>query len=241
MSFLKKINLNNIPKHIAFIMDGNGRWAKNKGLSRNKGHLEGAKSLEHVINACNILGVKFITFYAFSTENWKRPAKEINNLMKMPEKFFNSLKKKAEKEQADYKVRFIGRRTKVKKEILNMIEQIEKETINNKGMNIIIAFDYGSHEEITNAVKNIIKQGYKEEEITKELIEENLYTKGIPMVDLLVRTSGEQRLSNFLLWQSAYSEFYFEKNNWPEINEEKIYEIVYNYQNRDRKFGGLKE
>lgn len=219
-----------IPKHAAIILDGNGRWAKKYGQPRTFGHYQGGRNLFRIAKIAQESGIKKLTVYAFSTENWQRPAEEVNYLMTKPvELFYKNRKKMA---GIDYKITFAGRRDRFSKELLEVIDIIEKETKDNQGFELVIAADYGSYDEIVTAVNKLDKP------ITKEMIEENLMIK--EPVDLLIRTSGEQRLSNFLLWQVSYAEFYFTKVHWPAFSKKEFKKALKSYQKRSRRFGGLK-
>ncbi len=233
----------NIPKHIAIILDGNGRWAKSKGLPRNLGHRKGALNLRDITGYANELGVKELTVYAFSTENWTRPKEEVDYLMKTPVKYYKKYKKKIL--NTNIKITFIGRRDRLSTEFLECITEIEKLTSIHTGLNLNIACDYGSKNEIVTAVKKIaqdvIDKKISVNDITEHTIDNNLFTSGMNPIDLLIRTSGEVRLSNFLLWQLAYSEFYFTNTYWPDFSKQELLKAINLYQNRDRRFGGLKK
>lgn len=237
----KEIDYNNLPKHIGIIMDGNGRWAKKRGLPRSAGHSAGAETLKKIVTECNNMGIKYITVYAFSTENWKRPKEEVDYLMNL---LLNYLKD-AEKTLAGENVviKAIGSRKELSEEIQKQIIKTEKFTQNNTGIVMNIAVNYGSREEITAAVKKIAKKlscgELKDEDITADTISENLYTNNQPDPDLIIRTSGEERISNFLLWQLAYSELWFTKKLWPDFNKDDLLEAIYDFQNRGRRFGGV--
>lgn len=230
-------NMNNdmLPKHVAIIMDGNGRWAKRRGLPRNMGHRKGAETLSKIIRYANKIGIKYLTVFAFSTENWSRPASEVEFLMNLPFEFLDKFKKDFKDE--DIKLNVIGDRSRLSIELVEKIEEVEAESKEAKGLNFVIALNYGSQDEIIDAIKEIVKNN---EEITKENFSKHLYTKDIPDVDLLIRTSGEYRISNFLLWQIAYSELYFTDILWPDFNEKKFQISIDNFANRERRFGGLK-
>ncbi|MEC9485063.1 MAG: isoprenyl transferase [Candidatus Izemoplasma sp.] len=232
-----------IPKHIAIIMDGNGRWAKKRRMPRTYGHKKGSENLKDMAIACNDLGVEALSVYAFSTENWNRPKAEIDYLMKLPSEFEESFK--GQFEEHDIRVIFSGRRDRFNENVLSLIRRVEEKTKDRQGMTLNICFDYGSHDELTEATKMIakeVKQGkYDIEDINPTVIENHLYTSGLPELDLLIRTSGEERLSNFLLWQIAYSEFIFTKTYWPAFNKKKLYKAIKQFQKRTRRFGGLKE
>lgn len=223
---------NNIPTHIAFIMDGNGRWAQNKHLPKAKGHEEGARSVRAVVNAALKAGVKYITLYAFSTENWKRSKTEIAALMKLLSK---TLDKFLKEDDPKVKIIFSGRREPLPKDILAKMDKASQIKKDNPALILNLAINYGSRQEITDAVNKLIDSGKKE--ITQQEISDALYNN-LPEPDLIVRTSGEQRLSNFLLWQAAYSEFYFTPVLWPDFKEEHFIQAVEEYGRRQRRFGG---
>lgn len=219
-----------IPAHVAIILDGNGRWAKKRKQPRSSGHYMGGRNLFKVAKAASSLGIKKLTVYAFSTENWKRPKDEVDYLMSKPVEMYEQYKNRIS--EINYKVTFAGRRDRFSKELLDVIHAIEDQTKNNHGFELTICADYGSYDELIHAVGSI------DGEITKEKIEEQLYVK--EPVDLLIRTSGEQRLSNFLLWQVAYAEFYFTKVHWPSFSEKELKKALKNFAKRHRRFGGLK-
>ena len=239
----KEIDKNNLPKHLAIIMDGNGRWAKKQGMLRVFGHEKGTKSVKQTVENCAKLGIEFLTLYAFSTENWNRPKIEVDTLMKL---LVSALKKELKTLQNnDIKLNAIGNLgtlpTIVKKELE---EVIEKTKANNR-MTLTLALSYGSRDEIINAVK-IISEKVKNNIISADAIEESiinqhLYTQNMPDVDLVIRTSGEHRISNFLLWQIAYAEFYFTDVLWPDFNEEELLKALLSYQKRERRFGKTSE
>ncbi|MDA3932246.1 MAG: isoprenyl transferase [Tenericutes bacterium] len=232
----------NIPDHIAIILDGNGRWAKKRGMPRTYGHQKGVENIRTIAIASAELGIKALSVYAFSTENWKRPEKEVNFLMKLPGEFEKKFKDEFKKH--DIKVMFSGRKTQLSKENLEILERITKNTKDRKGLVLNICFDYGSQTEITEAVKMIAEEVKENkispEDITKEMITERLYTKDLPDLDLLIRPSGEVRLSNFLLWQAAYAELYFCDTYWPAFSKRVLEKALLEYTNRNRRFGGLK-
>lgn len=236
-----EIDLSRLPKHIGVIMDGNGRWAKKRGLPRSAGHKAGADSLKKIITEANKLGVKFITVYAFSTENWKRPKDEVDYLMSLLLDYL----KNAEKTLAGENVviRAIGSRKELSQEIREQIVKTEEFTKNNTGIVMNIALNYGGREEITNAVKGIatdVANGkISADDITDEAINDRLYTIGQPDVDLLIRTSGEQRLSNFMLWQVSYAEMWFTNKLWPDFKPKDLRQAIIDFQNRGRRFGGV--
>ncbi len=230
-----------VPNHIAIIPDGNGRWAKKRGLPRNMGHREGSMNIKKIVIYCSKIKVKYLTFYAFSTENWRRPQGEVDALMKLLMEFL----RKAEKELdgSNVKIRVIGDVAGLPDELQKEIVRVEKFTSSNDGLNLNIALNYGSRLEMLHAVKEISKK-VKENKLSINDIDESqfescLYTAGIPDPDLLIRTSGEQRISNYLLWQCAYSELWFTDALWPDVNESHIAEAIRDYEKRNRRYGGL--
>ena len=229
----------NLPNHIAIIMDGNRRWAKAKGKLSSFGHKEGAKTLEKIVRYANKIGIKYITVYAFSTENWKRKAEEVSTLMALFQSYLDDYSKRADSE--NIKVKILGSREGLSEKMKDSIEKCMERTKNNTGITFNIALNYGGRDEILRAVKEIateIKDGkIRPEEITEETISDKLYTKGEPDPDLLIRTSGEIRLSNFLPWQLVYTEFLFVEKNWPDFTENDLDEAIIEYQKRTRKFG----
>lgn len=230
-----------IPQHIAIILDGNGRWAKAKGMPRNYGHTAGAKNVETVCQAAHDLGVKYVTMYAFSTENWNRPEGEVEALMKLLESYLKNCIKTADKN--NMRVRVIGDTTRLSERFQERIRELEAASAKNDGLNLQIAINYGSRDEMTRAMRRMSEDvaagKRKPEEITESVFEEYLDTAGIPDPNLLIRTSGELRLSNFLLWQLAYSEFYFTDVPWPDFHKEELERAIEAYNKRDRRFGGL--
>lgn len=230
-----------IPQHIAIILDGNGRWAKAKGMPRNYGHTAGARNVETVCQAAHDLGVKCVTMYAFSTENWNRPEGEVEALMKLLESYLKNCIKTADKN--NMRVRVIGDTTRLSERFQERIRELEAASAKNDGLNLQIAINYGSRDEMTRAMRRMSEDvaagKRKPEEITESVFEEYLDTAGIPDPDLLIRTSGELRLSNFLLWQLAYSEFYFTDVPWPDFHKEELERAIEAYNKRDRRFGGL--
>ena len=230
-----------IPQHIAIILDGNGRWAKAKGMPRNYGHTAGAKYVETVCQAAHDLGVKYVTMYAFSTENWNRPEGEVEALMKLLESYLKNCIKTADKN--NMRVRVIGDTTRLSERFQERIRELEAASAKNDGLNLQIAINYGSRDEMTRAMRRMSEDvaagKRKPGEITESVFEEYLDTAGIPDPDLLIRTSGELRLSNFLLWQLAYSEFYFTDVPWPDFHKEELERAIEAYNERDRRFGGL--
>lgn len=229
----------NLPKHIAIIMDGNRRWTKKRNLPVALGHKEGAKTLEKIVRYANKIGIKYITVYAFSTENWKRTEEEVNSLMTLFQNYLDDYSKRADSE--NIKVKIIGSRENLSNKMIDKIEKCMERTKNNTGITFNIALNYGGRDEIVAAVKEIaqkVKQNEIEiKDITEELISSNLYTKGQPDPDLLIRTSGELRLSNFLPWQLVYTEFLFVDKYWPDFSETDLDEAISVYQKRNRKFG----
>lgn len=230
-----------IPQHIAIILDGNGRWAKAKGMPRNYGHTAGARNVETVCQAAHDLGVKYVTMYAFSTENWNRPEGEVEALMKLLESYLKNCIKTADKN--NMRVHVIGDTTRLSERFQERIRELEAASAKNDGLNLQIAINYGSRDEMTRAMRRMSEDvaagKRKPEEITESVFEEYLDTAGIPDPDLLIRTSGELRLSNFLLWQLAYSEFYFTDVPWPDFHKEELERAIEAYNKRDRRFGGL--
>lgn len=243
MSLLDTINKDNLPKHLAIIMDGNGRWAKKQGLLRAFGHEKGTKSVRVTVETCAKLGIENLTLYAFSTENWNRPKLEVDTLMKL---LINSLKNELETlEKNNIQLNCIGNidllPAKAKAALLSVIEK----TKNNNRMTLTLALSYGSREELLNVVK-IISEKVKNniisiDNIDESIINEHLYTRNLPDVDLVIRTSGEHRISNFLLWQIAYAEFYFTDVLWPDFKEDDLYAAIISYQKRERRFGKTSE
>ncbi|MBR2578934.1 MAG: isoprenyl transferase [Clostridia bacterium] len=234
------IDSNNLPKHIGIIMDGNRRWAKKHHLPIGVGHSKGAETFKKLAIYCNKIGIENVTFYAFSTENWKRSESEVSALMSLFKKYINDVLNKFGDE--NIKIKFIGDISKFPEDIKKGIENVESKTASKTGLNLSVAVNYGSRAEITKAAREISEKvlagGLKPEEITEETVGEHLYTKDLPDLDLVIRTAGEQRLSNFLLWQAAYSEFYFSEVLWPDFDEKEFDKAIENYLKRTRKFGG---
>lgn len=228
-----------VPRHVAIILDGNGRWAKKRGMPRNYGHVQGAKNVEVVCRAAWNMGIKYLTVYAFSTENWNRPQDEVDALMKLLNQYMKNCQKTAKKN--NMKVRVIGDRSGLSKEIQRDIAALEEATRNYDGLNFTIALNYGGRDELTRAVRKIaaaVESGkMKPEDITEDRISASLDTAEIPDPDLMIRTSCELRISNYLLWQLAYSEFYFTEVPWPDFDEEELHKAVAAYALRDRRFG----
>lgn len=237
----KEIDYSALPEHIGIIMDGNGRWAKKRGLPRNAGHRVGAQTLRKITEFCGEIGIKIVTVYAFSTENWKRPKDEVDALMGLLLEYL----KNAERELAGKNViiKVIGNTAVLSQEIRQQIDKTEEITKKNTGLLLNIALNYGGRDEIINAVKQIaeeVKNNKLEvKDITEQLMSQYMYTKGMKDPDLIIRPSGELRLSNFLLWQSAYSELWFSKINWPDFTTHDLLEAISDYQKRNRRFGGI--
>lgn len=232
----------NIPNHVAIILDGNGRWAKKRFMPRNYGHMQGAKVVEQICEDADSIGIKYLTVYAFSTENWNRPQDEVEALMKLLRNYLKDCIKRANNN--NMRVRVIGEKSRLSDDIRSKIEELEECSKNNTGLNFTIALNYGSRDEIVRAVREIskdVKDGkISESDIDDKMISDYLDTRGIPDPDLLIRTSGEERLSNFLLWQLAYTEFYFTDVLWPDFNKKKLIKAVEKYNERDRRFGKVK-
>jgi undecaprenyl diphosphate synthase len=243
MELINTIDKNKLPKHIAIIMDGNGRWAKQRGLLRALGHENGTKSVKKVIETCAKLGIENLTLYAFSTENWNRPKLEIEALMRI---LVNSLKKELPTlERNNICLNAIGNLSLLPKSAQKELQEVITKTANNKHLTLTLALSYGSREEIVNAVKKIsdkVKNNIISiDSIDDSIINEHLYTQNLPEVDLLIRTSGEHRISNFLLWQIAYAELYFTDILWPDFKEQDLYQAIISYQKRERRFGKTSE
>lgn len=232
-----------IPNHVAIILDGNGRWAKSKGMPRNFGHTMGAKNVETVCQAADEIGIKYLTLYAFSTENWNRPESEVSALMKLLESYLKNCIKTAKKN--NMRVRVIGEINRLAEPFQEKIRELEEASAHHTGLNLTIAINYGSRDEMIRAMKHMAED-VQHEKLQIKQIDESLFasyldTKDLPDPDLLIRTSGEQRLSNYLLWQLAYSEFYFTDVPWPDFHKEELLEAVEAYSNRDRRFGALSD
>ena len=243
MDIQHTIDLTKLPKHLAIIMDGNGRWAKQQGLLRALGHESGTKSVKKIIEACAKIEIEFLTLYAFSSENWNRPKLEVETLMKV---LVRSLKKELTTLQKNnIKLNAIGNLEKLPASTLKVLLEVIDQTKDNTRMTLTLALSYGSREEIVNAVKNICSKVKNNiisiDSIDDSIINEHLYTQNLPDVDLLIRTSGEHRISNFLLWQIAYAELYFTDILWPDFKEQDLYEAIVSYQKRERRFGKTSE
>ncbi len=232
----------NIPQHVAIILDGNGRWAKAKGMPRNYGHMQGAKAVEDILVDARDIGIKYLTVYAFSTENWSRPETEVSALMTILRNYLKTSIKKSMKNNV--RCRVIGERSALSEDIRAAIEELETATAGNTGLTFTIAINYGSRDEITRAVRKVAARVEAGEisasDITEKDIADNLDTNYLPDPDLLIRTCNEQRISNYLLWQCAYTEFYFTEVAWPDFNKAELMKAVEAYLGRTRKFGGLK-
>lgn len=232
-----------MPQHIAIILDGNGRWAKKRGLPRTAGHQEGAMNVREITKLCANIGIKALTVYAFSTENWKRPDEEVKFLMKLPIKFFNEFA--PELVENNIRLKVIGNVEELPIDLQQKVLEISELTKNNTKMTLTIALNYGSQDEIKQAVQAIateVKNGQLNvEDINEDVIDQHLMTSDLPPLDLMIRTSGELRISNYLLWQLAYAELYFTSIAWPDFKEEQLYEALLDYQKRNRRFGALNE
>ena len=232
-----------IPNHVAIILDGNGRWAKNKGMPRNYGHVQGAKTVEVICEEAYRMGIQYLTVYAFSTENWNRPQDEVDALMKLLRNYMKTCLTTAKKNRMC--VRVIGDKTRLDEDIRSRIAELEESTKDNDGLHFQIALNYGGRDEIVRAVKKLAKEAaegtLKPSDISEQMISDTLDTAGIPEPDLLIRTCNEQRISNFLLWQLAYTEFYFTPIAWPDFSKEELVKAIEAYNHRDRRYGGIKE
>ena len=232
-----------MPQHVAIILDGNGRWAKAKGMPRNYGHVQGAKTVETICEDAYKMGIQYLTVYAFSTENWNRPKDEVDALMKLLRNYMKTCLQTAKKNRMC--VRVLGEKSRLDEDIRTRIEELETATRDNDGLHFQIAINYGGRDEIVRAARKLAQRVESGElsasEITEEMVEESLDTAGIPAPDLLIRTCNEQRISNFLLWQLAYTELYFTPVAWPDFTKEELRKAVEAYNHRDRRFGGLKE
>ncbi len=237
MDYKKLLDRERLPKHIGIIMDGNGRWAKKRGLPRTFGHREGMKRVVDIVEAVAKLNIEVLTLYAFSTQNWKRPEEEISALMQLLLVYINNQLSVLVKNNVKLKV--LGDYTEFPEKVVKEIDRALAATSSNDGLTLNIALNYGGQEEIVRATKSIILEGIHPDEVTTDVFEEYLYTAGQPDLDLVMRPSGELRMSNFLLYQLAYAEFYFTDVLWPDFKEEELYKGLYFYQQRDRRFGGL--
>lgn len=234
--FNKKTENRVLPTHIAIIMDGNGRWAKKRSLPRSAGHVAGAKTFKDIARYCNKIGLKYLTVYAFSTENWKRPKDEVDGIMNLLRDYL----KDAENFKSDnIKVNFIGNREVLDRDIQELMKKDEEGSADATGLTLNIAINYGGKDEITRAVREIVKEGIPAEEITEEVISSHLYTAGMPDPDFIIRPSGEYRLSNYLIWQSAYAEYWFSDILWPDFKPKHLEKAIDEYNHRHRRFGGV--
>ncbi|MCG2714357.1 MAG: isoprenyl transferase [Candidatus Omnitrophica bacterium] len=232
---------NNIPKHIAFIMDGNGRWAKERGLARTAGHRQGIKRVKEIIRGAGELGVEVVTFFTFSTENWERPKKEIDTLMRYLDKFLDGQIKELERNNMRFQV--IGQDDPLPGFIQNKIKKAENRTKDNTGLVVVLALNYGSRQEIVDAAKgfatSVLKDNALLEQVTCEIFSRYFYTADLPDPDLLIRTSGEMRISNFMLWQLSYAELYFSNKYWPDFTIDELKKAIGDFKKRERRFGGI--
>lgn len=238
----KPLDMSNIPKHIAIIMDGNGRWAKERNMPRTYGHKAGVETIREIVKECSNLGVEYLTLYAFSTENWARPKEEVDTLMKLLVQYLRNEFEELNKNNVI--INSIGDISKLPKVCYEELNKAYDKTKNNTGLTLNLALNYGGRVEIVNSVKEIAKlvqeNKIKVDDIDEKMIEKYLYTAGMPDPDIIIRPSGEQRLSNFLLWQCAYSEFWYSDVKWPDFTKENLIEAIFDYQNRDRRFGKVK-
>ncbi len=235
---IQDIPAERIPRHIAIIMDGNGRWAKKRGMPRLYGHSAGVEALRGIIKACVEFGVKYLTIYAFSTENWGRPEDEVNGLEKLFHQAFTNEFLELRKEGV--RIIHLGQREGIPQDLLDEIDEAVEQSKTNDRLVLSVGLNYGSRNEIMHAVRRMIADGVKPEDVTEKSISDYLFTAGTPDPDLVIRTSGEQRLSNFLLWQTAYSEWEFPETLWPDFNREELLKAIYEYSKRDRRFGKVK-
>lgn len=225
-----------LPEHIAIIMDGNGRWAKKRSLPRTAGHAAGSKKFKEIARYCNKIGIKYLTVYAFSTENWRRPKEEVDAIMNI---FRDYLRDSANFKSENIMLRFIGDRSGMPEDIVKLMEQAEYDSKEATGLRVYMAINYGGRDELVHAVRDIINEGIKAEDITEDTISKRIYTKDYPDPELIIRPSGEYRLSNFLIWQSAYSEFWFSNVLWPDFTPDDLEQAIDDYNNRNRRFGGV--
>jgi undecaprenyl diphosphate synthase len=236
---MDRLDKTNLPRHIAIIMDGNGRWAQNHSLGRIAGHRKGAESVRKVVEACRAIGISYLTLYAFSSENWSRPEKEVSALMTLLERYLKSEVKVMMKN--NIRLRTIGDTAALPEKVRAVLGDTIEKTAGNTAMTLVLALNYGSHDEILLAVRKLVEQALQGKidtsDITDERFQECLYTKDMPDPDLLIRTSGEYRLSNFLMWQTAYTEFYFTDTLWPDFREEQLIEAILEFQRRERRYG----
>ncbi|MGV3024722.1 isoprenyl transferase [Clostridium thermobutyricum] len=237
------LDMENIPKHIAIIMDGNGRWAKKRKLPRTMGHKAGVETIRRILKEADKLGIKYMTLYAFSTENWKRPKEEVGALMKLLVQYLRQEINELHKNGV--KINVLGDISMLPEECIIEIEKAKEKTNLNTGITMNIALNYGGRDEIIRGIKLLVEDAKNEKinlsDINEHMFENYLYTKGIPDPDIIIRPSGEQRLSNFLLWQCAYSEFWYSDICWPDFKEKDLHKAIYDFQHRDRRFGGIKK
>ena len=226
----------NIPTHIAIIMDGNGRWAKKHSLPRTAGHAAGSKKFKEIARYCNKIGIKYLTVYAFSTENWKRPKEEVDTIMNI---FRDYLKDSVNFKKENIMLKFIGDRSGMPEDIVKLMAQAEYDSKDATGLKCYMAINYGGRDELVHAVRDIVNEGVKSENITEETISSHIYTKDYPDPELIIRPSGEYRLSNFLIWQAAYSEFWFSNVLWPDFSTDDLDKAIKDYNLRNRRFGGI--
>jgi undecaprenyl diphosphate synthase len=236
MFFKKKLTPRPLPTHIAIIMDGNGRWAKNRKMPRSAGHVAGAKTFKNIARYCNKIGLKYLTVYAFSTENWKRPEEEVKGIMNLLRDY---LKDAENFKDENIRVRFLGNLEPLDEDIKALIKKNEEGSRDATGLNLNIAINYGGRDEITNAVKRIVENGIAAEDITDDTISNHLYTSGMPDPDFIIRPSGEYRLSNYLIWQSAYAEYWFSDILWPDFSTKDLDKAIDDFNRRNRRFGGV--
>ncbi len=225
-----------MPQHIAIIMDGNGRWAKKRGLPRSAGHVAGAKTFKNIARYCNKIGLKYLTVYAFSTENWKRPADEVNGIMNLLRDYLRDAENFKDE---NIRVRFIGDRAPLADDIKALMEKNENDSKNATGLTLYIAINYGGRDEIVKAVQKIVASGVSASDVNEQLISNSLYTHDCPDPDFIIRPSGEYRLSNYLIWQSAYSEFWYSDVLWPDFTDKDLEKAIDDFSNRNRRFGGI--
>ncbi len=234
--FKKKITERVLPTHIAIIMDGNGRWAKKRSLPRTAGHAAGSKNFKDIARYCNKIGLKYLTVYAFSTENWKRPKEEVDNIMKIFKEYLEDAKNFKDE---NIQVQFIGDRSVLDADIQRLMKESEDASADATGLHLNIAINYGGRDEIVHAVKNIVDSGVSADEITEQTITDSLYTAGQPDPDFIIRPSGEYRLSNYLIWQSAYAEYWFSDILWPDFKPKDLDKAIEEFNKRNRRFGGV--
>lgn len=243
MSLIEKIDKDRLPQHVAIIMDGNGRWAKAKGMDRSLGHQEGVVSVRKIMDAVTQLGLKYLTLYTFSTENWNRPEEEVQALMSLLVSAIH--RETPDMMKKNVRLTAIGDLSRLREDAYNTLMECIETTSSNTGTTLVLALSYSSRWEITEAVRRLAKEAVEKrlnsDEITEAMVSDNLTTKGIPDPDLLIRTGGEQRVSNFLLWQLSYAEFYFTDVFWPDFREEELYEAILYFQQRERRYGKTSE